>query len=273
MKNTLSTCLAVITITLSFTTHSYAQFGGVINKAKDAINKNVEKKKEEPAKKPTNPPANTEQRSETTSSNGATSNQPDAPRPLESTLGTIYFSNQPFTNGTEGSKTSFSSNEFIYGRLVLKGGTVRTVLKPKQLDKEYPYYLLPFIPYTYYYFDGARTKDESHWKYTLLTEAELDKTYWDFDMLPSPEKAKTATILGDRIRDKTFPVSEFYQFLGKKETKEGAHTFGVETFVEAVDFRGTPKPESEWQYLSSELTYTFKGADYPAIKANLEKLI
>ncbi len=269
MKKTLSTYLAVVTITLSFTTHSYAQFGGVINKAKEAINKNVEKKKEEPAKRPTNPPANTEQQSETTSSNGATRNQPDAPRPLESTLGTIYFSNQPFTNGTEGSKTSFSSSEFIYGRLVLKGGTVRTVLKPKQLDKEYPYYILPFITYV---IENGRKQEVIGSKYTLLPEAELDKTYWDFDMLPAPEKAKTAITLGDSIRRKTFPTSYFYDFLSKKDTTEGTHTFGIETFVEAVDFRGNPKPESEWQYLSSELTFTFKGADYPAITANREKL-
>jgi Flp pilus assembly protein TadD len=268
MKITRFTYVAVLFLSLGFTSTGYAQFSGVINKTKEAINKKTEKKKEEPITQPANQPVNAEQPVSTSSND----NQAAPPRPAESALGTIYFSNQPFTNGTEGSKTSFSSNEFIYGRMVLKGGTVRTVLKPKQLDKEYPYYLLPFIPYTYYYFDGVRTKNESHWKYTLLTEAELDKTYWDFDMLPSPERAKTATILGDRIRDKTFPVSEFYQFLGKEKTKEGAHTFGVETFVEAVDFRGNPKPESEWQYLSSELTYTFKGADYPAIKANLEKL-
>ena len=102
-------------------THSYAQFGDVFNRARDAINK-ITEKKEDLATQPTNQPITA----------APANNRAIAPQAETSQLGTIYFSNKPFPadGGTEGSKTAFTSNEFIYGRLVLKNGTVREVLKP-----------------------------------------------------------------------------------------------------------------------------------------------
>ena len=51
--------------------------------------------------------------------------------------GKIYFSNKPFGETNAGAKTSFASNEYIYGRLEVKGGTLKEVFKIQPVCKCY----------------------------------------------------------------------------------------------------------------------------------------
>src|SRR5688572_23625584 len=53
--------------------------------------------------------------------------------------GKIYFSNQPMLTSNAGSKTVFSSAEYIYARLELDGGTIKNVFRIKDGQKGYPY--------------------------------------------------------------------------------------------------------------------------------------
>ena len=55
-----------------------------------------------------------------------------------SNVGKIYFSNKPFGATNEGSKTSFTSGEYIYGRFETGGGTLRDILKFSPITMKIP---------------------------------------------------------------------------------------------------------------------------------------
>ena len=191
----------------------------------------------------------------------------------QDSLGTVYFSDQPFAGGgTAGSKASFSSNEFIYARLVLKSGTVRTVLNPappKKVEKGSPVagidgYSVPLS--VYYLANGASTKLSHLPNYVVVSESDLDKTYLDFDLLPAPDKAATVIYDGENK-----PAQMIYDFLQKAD--EGTYKMGVQISARGADFRGDPTPASSWSKVSGEFSFTFRGSDYKAISANGERLV
>ena len=106
-----------------------------------------------------------------------------------SAVGKIYFSNKPFAATNEGSKTSFAAGEYIYGRFETGGGTLRDVLKFSPITKENPEHRLNYNLYLYYISKGMIIAPQEAVKsiynspFTVLTEADLDKTYWNFDVL------------------------------------------------------------------------------------------
>jgi len=185
-------------------------------------------------------------------------------------LGIFYFSNQPFGAGTEGSKTSFTSGEFIYGRLVLKGGTVRQVLQPSAVigkDKNQ-------IRFSIYSkdSDGQMREWDSIACCAVLTESEFDKTYWDFDVFPDPSKAKTLMFRGTDYENRYSLVNSVYSFLKDSQTKEGSYRLVVEIESAGVDFRGNPLPADQQKSITGEISFTFRGSDYEKITANYDAL-
>src|SRR5690349_19164913 len=80
----------------------------------------------------------------------------------------FYFSNKPFSNTHDGAKTSFKSNEFIYGRLELESKTLKEAFQLGSI-KEGPHYL--------FYYVASYTKNNqqtggtnSMWKALLIKE-------------------------------------------------------------------------------------------------------
>ena len=47
-----------------------------------------------------------------------------APKTYDTLKGKIFFSNQPFTNSNTGSKKTFTSADYIYGRMELTDETI-----------------------------------------------------------------------------------------------------------------------------------------------------
>lgn len=215
-------------------------------------------KKEKPS--PENPGNTTNQEQSENKKSAGTSNE----------LGTFYFSNQPFGAGTEGSKTSFTSGEFIYGRLVLKSGTVREVLQPSSVigkDKNQ-------IRFSIWSKRGDEQMKElnSIACCAVLTESEFDKTYWDFDVFPEPSRAKTLMFTGTDYSSRYSLVNGVYYFLKDSETKEGSYQLIVEIESGGVDFRGNPLPADQQKTFKGEVSFTFRGSDYAKITANYDTL-
>ena len=216
-------------------------------------------KKEKPS--PENPGNTTNQEQSENKKSAGTGNE----------LGTFYFSNQPFGSGTEGSKTSFTSGEFIYGRLVLNSGTVRNILRQADQYIKIPdkTNLIRFRVYRRNEFGqdidmGLLTNN------VVAADADLDKNYLDFDVFPQPEKAKSAVY---SYRYNGFePLDDIYLFLSKQDTKEGTYTMGVEITTDGVDFRGNPIQDNERKSIKKDFSFTFRSSDYAAIKANFDTL-
>lgn len=260
MKKNLLTIAAIFVIAITFGETTYAQLGNILNKAKDAAKK--KEKKIEPTIE-----TNTQQNDKpNTAENMSSSSQ------VQTSLGKIYYSSQPFPEGggTTGAKNSFSSNEFIYARLVLKGGTVKEVLKPSEPDKKIKEYNIDFLLYTIK--DNNSISDLGRNFRAIINKSDLDKTYFDFDIFPSPDNAKSAFYWGGNPNDGISYGFDMYLFLTNSQTNEGTYKILNKIKIQAVDFRGNPLPENQTQSILDSFNITFSGSDYAKIKANQEKL-
>jgi hypothetical protein len=201
---------------------------------------------------------------------------------IGSEFGTLYFSNKPFPAGgsVEGAKTTFNSSEFLYARLVVKGGNVRDVLKPSPPNEKIKSYYLPF---EYYALDSKGDKVCCYIGYkfaVLLAETDMNKTYLDFDIFPSPNNAPNNII---EFLNRSFSTeidtvenswtNRIYNYLAgpNSNAKEGEYYFGIEIPIVERDFRGNIKSDSK-QTIEDNVSFLFNGKDFAAMKANLEKI-
>jgi hypothetical protein len=196
-----------------------------------------------------------------------------------SSVGRIYFSDKPFGATNEGSKTSFTTGDYIYGRFETGGKTLREAFGFAPIIKENPEHKLIFNLYVYgpyaYSVDGYRTEVSAvtNYPFVIFTEADLDKTYWNFDVLPDP--AKTTTRVADSDYFKTEAEDKgslaLYKFL-KQKAEEKTYTVGIELVKRTTDFRGNPEPEEKWLTVEGRLPLQFKTSDFAKIKADQEKM-
>ncbi len=197
-----------------------------------------------------------------------------------SNVGKIYFSNRPFGATNEGSKASFTSGEHIYGRFETGGGTLRDVLKFSPITKENPEHRLNYNLYLYYVSRDSvviapQTAVEARYNspFTVLTEADLDKTYWNFDVLPEPAKAATRIythVSMMEIESEDGPYA-LYKYL-KDRAEEQTYTVRVELQKETKNFRGEKESEDKWPVVEGRATIDFKGTDFPKIKADGDQM-
>ncbi len=234
--------------------------------------------------KPDNPQTSKEQTNNNDQSSGENDNSDEARRKKAqneimqvkpSNIGKIYFSNKPFGATNEGSKASFTTGEYIYGRFETGGGTLRDVLKFSPITNENPKHRLIYNLYLYYIIKDSvviapQTAVESIYNYpfTVLTEADLDKTYWNFDVLPEPAKAATRiySSTGMDIESEDGPYA-LYKYL-KNRAEEQTYTVRVELQKETKNFRGEVEDSGKWQVVEGRATIDFKGTDFAKIKAD-----
>jgi hypothetical protein len=104
--------IVILILTLSYT--SQAQFGDLLNKAKKAVQTKIEEKVSKKVDSKTEV-ANQDTRQQTDNTTSKANNI------MEDYPGKLYFSNQPFKNGTDifHAKTDFIAGEEIYGMVVM----------------------------------------------------------------------------------------------------------------------------------------------------------
>ncbi len=196
-----------------------------------------------------------------------------------SNVGKIYFSNKPFTTTNEGSKTSFTAGEYIYGRFETGGGTLRDVLKFSPITDENPEHRLNYNLYLYYISKGLIIQPQEavkaiyNYPFTVLTEADLDKTYWNFDVLPEPAKAATRIYTHVRmmeIESEDGPYA-LYNYL-KNSAEEQTYTVRIELQRQTRDFRGKVEDEGKWLIVEGRATIDFKGTNFAKIKADGDQI-
>src|SRR5687767_4014984 len=110
--------------------------------------------------------------------------------------GKMYFSNKPFSADNSGSKKSFSSSEFIYGRLELSSQTIKEAFKIREASRALPY---PFLVYDLSIWrNGEQLGSGRTNNCLLLSNEEANSRSVNFDILPEPSKSKsTFSILED----------------------------------------------------------------------------
>ncbi len=247
------------------TTSTQAQLGGLLKKAKDKV---TEKKEVKESKQ-----EDIEEKTTSKAVNNKTKisdpNTPDTYFLVNNPLGKISFSNQPFSASTANSKTKFASNEFIYGRLQLNSGTIKEALKIVEKDAKNPYYNFQYVVVVYHNKED-KYNNEQIWNSCLLKDADLDKNYLDFDVLPSPDKATTIiSALSDFSAGKaTAPLYAAIQ--PNIFAEDGMYKIDVIIRNPTKDGWGNLLAKDKWPTFEADFDFEFNANDVAMLKKNYE---
>jgi hypothetical protein len=196
-------------------------------------------------------------------------NVPDTYYLVNNPLGKISFNNQPFSATATGSKTKFASNEFIYGRLQLNSGTIKEALKINEKAANSKYYSFEYVVVVY------RNKEDKYnneqiWNSCLLKDADLDKNYLDFDVLPSPDKATTIiSALSDFSAGKsTAPLYAAIQPTIFSE--DGIYKIDIIIRNPVKDGWGNVLAKDKWPTFEADFDFEFNSNDIAKLKKNKE---
>jgi hypothetical protein len=185
-----------------------------------------------------------------------------------------------FSNNPDGSdpKTSFSSSEFIYGKLDLGGRTVYDAFGLKNFGDAkfyYIYYHLRILP-------AGKEGWEHDWhngkRAVLVSKEDAKKTHWNFDVLPDP--AKLTTVMGtlaDEIGYYKFPAGIYLDTRDVDGARSmfpqnGKYNIDITLFGNSYDDWGKSTGEFEkFPTASAEFSLQFSGTDGQTLVANAKK--
>lgn len=177
----------------------------------------------------------------------------------------MYFSDKPFSNSNEGSKSSFKSSDFIYGRIELDNQTLLDAFKMSSIKTKY-YYLRFWVCS---YKNGEQKGSKNSWQYLLIkNEEDVKKNYLNFDILPSPTQA-TSVLCGLEDFSSGLAGGPLYFIINQSSFPEnGEYDIQVRLFLETVDGRGNKQDLEKWPEVKSEFKFNFSENDIQALKKN-----
>jgi hypothetical protein len=186
-----------------------------------------------------------------------------------------------FSNNPDGSnpKTSFTSSEYIYGRLDLGGKTVYDAFGLKN-QTDVPIY---YIHYDLKIYKPGERPYDGNWggafNQTLVTKEDAMKTYWNFDVLPDP--TKISTLKSMLANEKDFSKKNYAGIYTKWHNADaarstfpqsGTYTIDVTIWGEAYDDWGKAIISSTMPPTASAMfAFEFSGTDGQTLIANREK--
>jgi hypothetical protein len=257
--------ITIFCLIFSITLNTQAQLGGLLKKAKEKVTqkKEVKETKQEDAKEE----VTTTSKVVNNKTMSSDPNTPDTYYLVNNPLGKISFSNQPFLTSTVSGKTSFASKEFIYGRLQLNSGTIKEALKIEEKNNKNPYYNFEYVV-TVYRKKENKYNNEQLWNNCLLKDADLDKNYLDFDVLPNPDKATTIiSALSDFSAGKsTAPLYAAIQPTIFDE--DGIYKVNIIIRNPAKDNWGNLLTKDKWPTFEADFDFDFSSNDFAMLKKN-----
>jgi hypothetical protein len=197
-------------------------------------------------------------------------NEKNTENPEKSVAGKIYFSSKPFTSDNSGSKKSFSSSEFIYGRLELSGQTIKEAFKIRDRDEEEPYaYLMCKLMI---FKDGEQQGFGSfNESYLLLKRDDLQRSWLNFDVLPEPSKTTTLFSITKNFSEGGLVAAPLYKDINPSQFPEsGKYTVRIEIYYEVKDAWGNAADRDKWPRLVGEYEFAFNDSDVTGLIKNRE---
>ena len=188
----------------------------------------------------------------------------------------IIFSNSPDYSNP---KTSFTSSEYIYGRIDFGGRTMSDAFGWKAMGERNFYYVSYFVKILP---AGSNQGWEHDWhngrSYTLVTKEEAQKTFWNFDVLPDPTKASTlSSALADELQYYHSP-SGMWPEIGDMDSarrtfpQNGMYNVDITIYGDSYDDWGKPAGEFEkFPTVSANLAFQFSGSDGQRIAGGYQK--
>ena len=178
--------------------------------------------------------------------------------------GKMYFSNQPFTGSAANSKKSFTSAEYIYGRIELPSGIIKEAFKIKEDNKTLPYLQMKV---TILKAGGDNDEIRSDKYYLLINDEFKNGNALNFDILPEGSKATTLySLLDDFVAGLGhFPLPSG---IGYAQLPDGKYKIRLKIYTETKNAYGSYQDEDKWPILEGEFDFSFKEDDVARIKSN-----
>ncbi len=184
--------------------------------------------------------------------------------PKADVQGKIYFSNQPFGETNAGAKTSFSSNEFIYGRLELSGSSIKEAFKVQEIKSHY--FLVSEVEVLK---DGEPVGYHiSQNNYILLSNENLDKNWLNLDILPEPAKTTTLYSMTDDF-SAGYGYIPLYKMINPDYfPSAGTYHLNVKIFSRTRDMYDREEDQDKWPFIQDGFDFTLREADIAMLKKN-----
>lgn len=179
--------------------------------------------------------------------------------------GKMYFSNQLFKTNNTGSKKTFSSSEYIYGRIELDGQTVKEAFKVWDPTDGYPY---SYLLYRVFIFHNGEEMGHNTLNICLLEQKDKNKPYLNFDVLPEPTKATTVMSGIERFDAGLFAAPLYNQINSNNFKEDGEYKIVVKFYYESYDAWGNREVVEKWPKLEDEFTFMFTTKDVAMLKKN-----
>ncbi len=109
--------------------------------------------------------------------NSRAKSNPEKPGPA---AGKMYFSDKPFTASNAGSKTSFTSGDYIYAKLDVEGSTIKEAFKMKETGNAYPYLVAEV-----HVIKNGQTIEYRGNNYLLISDEDKNASGLSFDVMPN----------------------------------------------------------------------------------------
>lgn len=178
--------------------------------------------------------------------------------------GKMYFSNQPFAASNVNSKKSFSSSEYIYGRIELPSGTIKEAFKIKEDNQTIPSLQ---IKVTILEAGGDDEVIRSDKYYLLVKDEFKNGNALNFDILPEGSKAITLYSMLDDFAggNGVFPLPTG---IGRQKLPEGKYKIRIKIYTETINAYGSYQSEDKWPILEDEFDFKFSEDDVARISSN-----
>ena len=183
--------------------------------------------------------------------------------------GKMFFSNKPFTSNNSGSKTSFSSNEFIYGRFELSEKTIKEAFKIGETTQRQPY---PFLVCDMEVLKDGKPVGYHTYRnnYILLSQEDLNKTSLNLDILPDPAVGRTLYSMVDAF-DVGYGFFPLYTMINPDYFPSGGtYRINVKIYSRSKDAWGRDEKQENWPFIEDGFDFTFRETDIAALKKNAE---
>lgn len=178
--------------------------------------------------------------------------------------GKILFSGSPFTGSSSAGKSSFNSNEFIYGRLELSGNSIKEAFKLKETTRHY--FLVCEMEVLK---DGEPVGYHlSRNNYILLPNENLDKTWLNLDILPEPTRATTLYSMTDDFTA-GYGYTPLYSMINPDYfPSAGTYRLNVKIFSRTLDAYDREEDQEKWPFIQEGFDFILREADIATLKKN-----
>jgi hypothetical protein len=213
---------------------------------------------ERPVSSGTTPPARTSSTAGAFAINGG--------RPIPGAK--VFFSTTPFADSSAGARTSFTSQEFIYGRLELDRSITEAFGLGNMPKRDYYY-----LRYHVLIGDDEASIGGNTGNHLYLSKEDVSRNFLNFDVFPDANNVNTVLAVIDELWNYKFPANLVSEHdVRSKFPTNGDYPIRVVLFQSNFDDYGEKRFDGEpLPYAAGQFTFQFAARDWPAMNANYKK--